>query len=50
MEDRLERDIRREEEELHRDQLLGALLRSVGQETAPCEAPDDYETRHPLDG
>ena len=42
--------VRHEQEELNGDELLRALLRGMGEEPRPREAPDDDEARESLDG
>jgi hypothetical protein len=44
-----ERDVGREQEELNRHQLLRALLRGMGEEPVPGEAPDDHEAGKAFD-
>ncbi|MCD6728188.1 MAG: hypothetical protein LT070_13250 [Solirubrobacteraceae bacterium] len=48
--DGLEADVRREDEELNRDEPLRAGLRGVAVDAVAGEAPHDYEAGEPLDG
>ena len=47
--DRLVADVRGEQEELDRDQLLRRLLCLVGEDPVAGEAPDDHDAGEPLD-
>src|SRR5829696_4538171 len=47
--DRLVRDVRREQEELDRDELLRAPLGRTGEHARAREAPDDHDAREALD-
>ena len=47
--DRLDGDEGGEDEELNRDEPLGALLRVFGEQAAAAEAPDDHQAGEPLD-
>ena len=48
--DGLDADVRREEEELDRDELLGSLLGGLGHHARAGEAPDDDHAGEPFDG